>query len=248
MAAELQRRDDLLNNLCEMSSNVHRICPRLQNILLRHSQPQRQRTVLFTLGVACSVSLTLVIFMASRGVSSIQEEEYHPMQGRYLHGKHVASRKDIAIFNNKLRSHDVLVRHFKNLTKLSLSHNRSRSLNNIMSPSRSAVRKTSTSTCNCSSDKSNYPFSSLWDQTGDSFSIIILTYNRTDLLLRLLNHYSAMPHLERIIVVWNCPKTTPPVDEWDQLGPHPVRVEFKVQRENRLRNRLQVFPEVKSSG
>ncbi|XP_015451077.1 exostosin-like 2 isoform X2 [Pteropus alecto] len=50
--------------------------------------------------------------------------------------------------------------------------------------------------------------------TLDSFTLIMQTYNRTDLLLRLLNHYQAVPHLH---------KTT-----------------------NRMRNRLQVFPELET--
>lgn len=91
------------------------------------------------------------------------------------------------------------------------------------------------------------------DRTGDEatqeqFTILIQTYNRTDLLLRLLNHYQAMPHLQKIIIVWNNVGEQPPQELWDSLGPHPVDVIFKVQSVNRMRNRLQSFPEIHTDG
>lgn len=78
------------------------------------------------------------------------------------------------------------------------------------------------------------------------FSIIIQTYNRTDILLRLLNHYQATPHLQRIVVVWNNVGVTTPQWLWDSYGPHPIPVVFKEQTTNRMRNRLQMFPEIKT--
>lgn len=84
--------------------------------------------------------------------------------------------------------------------------------------------------------------------TLDSFTLIMQTYNRTDLLLRLLNHYQAIPHLHKVIVVWNNVGEKGPDELWNSLGPHPVPVIFKVQTANRMRNRLQVFPEVETNG
>lgn len=84
--------------------------------------------------------------------------------------------------------------------------------------------------------------------TLDSFTVIMQTYNRTDLLLRLLNHYQAIPHLHKVIVVWNNVGEKGPDEVWNSLGPHPVPVIFKVQTTNRMRNRLQVFPEVETNG
>ncbi|XP_067218040.1 exostosin-like 2 [Chanodichthys erythropterus] len=81
---------------------------------------------------------------------------------------------------------------------------------------------------------------------GDSFTIIMQTYNRTDILLRLLNHYQAVPNLQCIIIVWNNPGEPPPRKLWDALGPHPVPVFFKEQSVNRMRNRLQPHPEIKT--
>lgn len=81
----------------------------------------------------------------------------------------------------------------------------------------------------------------------DSFTLIMQTYNRTDLLLRLLNHYQAVPHLHKVIVVWNNVGEKAPEELWNSLGPHPVPVVFKLQTTNRMRNRLQVLPELETS-
>ncbi|XP_075278333.1 exostosin-like 2 isoform X5 [Opisthocomus hoazin] len=80
----------------------------------------------------------------------------------------------------------------------------------------------------------------------DSFTLIMQTYNRTDLLLKLLNHYQAIPQLHKVIVVWNNIGEKIPEEMWNSLGPHPVPVVFKVQTANRMRNRLQNFPELET--
>ncbi|XP_030016042.1 exostosin-like 2 [Sphaeramia orbicularis] len=76
------------------------------------------------------------------------------------------------------------------------------------------------------------------------FTIIIQTYNRTDILLKLLNHYQAVPHLQQIIIVWNNIGEPTPLKTWNSLGPHPVPLLFKEQSTNRMRNRLQPFREI----
>ncbi|KAB1274180.1 Exostosin-like 2 [Camelus dromedarius] len=81
----------------------------------------------------------------------------------------------------------------------------------------------------------------------DSFTLIMQTYNRTDLLFRLLNHYQAIPYLHKVIVVWNNVGEKGPDELWNSLGPHPVPVIFKLQTTNRVRNRLQVFPELETN-
>lgn len=86
------------------------------------------------------------------------------------------------------------------------------------------------------------------DNSEDKFTIIIQTYNRTDVLLKLLNHYQAVPHLQLIIIVWNNIREQTPVKLWDSLGPHPVQVVFKEQTSNQMRNRLQAFPEISTDG
>lgn len=79
---------------------------------------------------------------------------------------------------------------------------------------------------------------------GEEFTIVVQTFNRTDVLLKLLNHYQAAPHVQRIIVVWNNIGQEPPRALWEALGPHPVQVVFKEQIANRMRNRLQAFAEI----
>ncbi|CAL8345246.1 unnamed protein product [Merluccius merluccius] len=81
-------------------------------------------------------------------------------------------------------------------------------------------------------------------EAGERFTLVMQTYNRTDVLLRLLNHYQAVPRLRRIIIVWNNVGEQTPQKLWDSLGPHPVEVVFKEQSSNRMRNRLQSFPEI----
>ncbi|XP_048395421.1 exostosin-like 2 isoform X1 [Stegostoma tigrinum] len=80
----------------------------------------------------------------------------------------------------------------------------------------------------------------------NSFTIIMQSYNRTDLLLKLLNHYQAILNLHKIIVVWNSVGIKPPTDLWDSLGPHPIPVLFKEQTANRMRNRLEPIPELET--
>lgn len=82
----------------------------------------------------------------------------------------------------------------------------------------------------------------------EEFTVIIQTYNRTDILLKLLNHYQAVPHLRRVIIVWNNIGEQTPQGLWNSLGPHPVPVVFKEQSVNRMRNRLQPFPEIDTDG
>lgn len=80
------------------------------------------------------------------------------------------------------------------------------------------------------------------------FTIIIQTYNRTDILLKLLNHYQAVRHLQQILIVWNNVGEPTPLKLWNSLGPHPIPVVFKEQKSNLMRNRLQPFPEINTDG
>eukprot|EP00118_Oscarella_pearsei_P014089 m.118686 g.118686 ORF g.118686 m.118686 type:complete len:336 (+) comp37656_c0_seq3:57-1064(+) len=79
------------------------------------------------------------------------------------------------------------------------------------------------------------------------FTVILQTFNRTDLLLKLLHHYSAVHSVDRIIVVWNNVGQSPPADLWKSFEPHPVPVDFLSQSSNRMRNRLQDFPHIRTN-
>lgn len=85
-------------------------------------------------------------------------------------------------------------------------------------------------------------------ESQEKFTMIMQTYNRTDLLMKLLNHYNGVKHLDRILVVWNNINQTPPIEFWDKLVPHSVEVLFLVQKTNLMRNRLQAFPEIRTEG
>lgn len=80
----------------------------------------------------------------------------------------------------------------------------------------------------------------------EKFTIVIQTYNRTDLLMRVLNHYSALHDLHRILVVWNNIGEDPPLEWWTGLDPHPVDVIFLKQKVNNVRNRIHLFPEIRT--
>ena len=82
----------------------------------------------------------------------------------------------------------------------------------------------------------------------DGFTLIIQTYRRTDLLMRLLKHYSTMPRLHKIIVVWNNVGVKPPVEDWEKHAPHPVPVVFLPQDKNTIRNRFKPFKEIETEG
>ena len=82
----------------------------------------------------------------------------------------------------------------------------------------------------------------------ERFTLILQTYNRTDILMKLLNHYCAVPRLDKIIVVWNNIDEQPPFDVWIKYAPHPVPVLFLRQDENKMRNRLKPFKQIETKG
>ncbi|XP_069497670.1 exostosin-like 2 isoform X2 [Ambystoma mexicanum] len=90
-----------------------------------------------------------------------------------------------------------------------------------------------------------HTFKRQWDSRSlppvNAFTLIMQTFNRTDVLLKLLNHYQAVPNLHKVIVVWNNIGEKTPEELWKSLGPHPVPVVFEEQTVNRMRNRLQEF-------
>ena len=83
---------------------------------------------------------------------------------------------------------------------------------------------------------------------AERFTIILQTYNRTDILMKLLNHYCAVPRLDKIIVVWNNIDEQPPLEVWIKYAPHPVPVLFLRQDENKMRNRLKPFKQIETKG
>lgn len=80
------------------------------------------------------------------------------------------------------------------------------------------------------------------------FTIILQTHKHTVILLKLLKHYQAVPHLQQIVIVWNNVGKEMPLKLWNSLGHHPVPVVFKKQSRNLIRNRLQPFSEIDTDG
>ena len=86
------------------------------------------------------------------------------------------------------------------------------------------------------------------DEPLDRFCVVITIFARTELTLKLLEQYSELPRLSRIIIVWNNKMIAPPLKEWDELGSHSIPVHFKVQERNSLMNKMQLFPEIDTPG
>ncbi|KAH8311749.1 hypothetical protein KR044_007870, partial [Drosophila immigrans] len=72
----------------------------------------------------------------------------------------------------------------------------------------------------------------------EQFTIVILTYERSQLLMRLLSSLQGLPHLHKVVVVWNSPQ--PPLDDlsWPVVG---VPVSVVRAPRNSLNNRFLPF-------
>lgn len=82
-------------------------------------------------------------------------------------------------------------------------------------------------------------------QSEHSFTMVIQTYNRTDILPKVLSHYCAIgPPLKLIVLVWNNVNITPPYDLWAHL----CQIKVLIQAQNKMRNRLHLFPEIEGKG
>lgn len=92
-----------------------------------------------------------------------------------------------------------------------------------------------------------FPSESTISVVRNKFSIIIPTYKRMKLLLRVLNNYCALPsHVDMIIVVWNDLETEiPPL-----LSGFPCNATLHVKKEkiNSLHNRFLPFSELRTEG
>jgi len=89
-----------------------------------------------------------------------------------------------------------------------------------------------------------------WDDNyeDEHFTLVIQSFNRTDLLFRLINHYMSTPSLSKIIVVWNNLEMEAPWEEFEELEPLPVPVVFLTQKTNSLNNRFKAYTEIDTEG
>ena len=97
--------------------------------------------------------------------------------------------------------------------------------------------------------RDDHPHSSISNNPliGDAnFTLVIQTYQRNDLLHRLLTHYCKYEAVDRIIVVWNnMNETVPDFLHYIPCGPQLFYLE---QVENTIRNRFQPFSQIRTEG
>nr|XP_061809905.1 exostosin-like 2 [Nerophis lumbriciformis] len=93
-------------------------------------------------------------------------------------------------------------------------------------------------------DLTNIKTEHLTNIKTEEFTIILQTYKRDNILLKVLKNCLAAPHLQKIIVVWNNIGVAPSQKLIDSLGQHSIPVLFMEQTRNSLQNRLQPFAEI----
>lgn len=101
------------------------------------------------------------------------------------------------------------------------------------------------SPCFCEEERSADPWHVFDAGSSDKFTIVMQTYKRTDILKRLIRHYISVPKVDQILVVWN--NIGEPLPS-DIVSSSSVPVKFLIQPVNNVRNRLQPFPEIQTSG
>lgn len=74
------------------------------------------------------------------------------------------------------------------------------------------------------------------DFRNEQFTMVVLTYDRTELLLKTLNRFKGMAYLNKILVVWNGVRRKPPSDLlWPDVG---VPIDVVRVSKNSLNNRF----------
>ncbi|KAL0281347.1 UNVERIFIED_CONTAM: hypothetical protein PYX00_002359 [Menopon gallinae] len=79
----------------------------------------------------------------------------------------------------------------------------------------------------------------------EQFTIVMLTYEREQVLINSLSRLYGLPYLNKVIVVWNSPK--PPVEDlqWPDIG---VPVHIVKARRNSLNNRFLPYEAIETEG
>ena len=84
-------------------------------------------------------------------------------------------------------------------------------------------------------------------QEEKTFTVVIQTYQRLNLLRRLLPHYCNMSCVDRILVVWNNVNVSVP-QELSEMPCSRAGLIFLPMQRNSVRNRFQPFPEIRTKG
>ena len=91
------------------------------------------------------------------------------------------------------------------------------------------------------------PFQKYVSVVRNKFSVIIPTYKRMLLLVKVLNNYCSLPsHIDMIIVVWNDLET--PIPESLTNFKCNATILVKKEKVNSLHNRFLPFPELRTEG
>lgn len=69
-------------------------------------------------------------------------------------------------------------------------------------------------------------------------TLLMLTFNRTQMLPRILTHYCKIPFLQKILVIWNDVNNTIPTDVTDIGRVCNSELKFIISKENKLTNRF----------
>ncbi|KAF6028938.1 EXTL3 [Bugula neritina] len=77
----------------------------------------------------------------------------------------------------------------------------------------------------------------------EQFTIVILTYDRSELLQQQLAQFNGLPYLNKVVVIWNNPQYPPSTLKWPHIHV-PIQV-IKAER-NSLNNRFMPYKEIET--
>ncbi|XP_077990253.1 exostosin-like 3 [Glandiceps talaboti] len=77
----------------------------------------------------------------------------------------------------------------------------------------------------------------------EQFTIVMLTYEREEVLINSLQRLNGLPHLNKVIVVWNTPEPPSPDMGWPQLH---VPIKVLQTKKNSLNNRFLPYDEIET--
>jgi len=80
----------------------------------------------------------------------------------------------------------------------------------------------------------------------ERFTIVMVTYKRTDILQKVLSHYCKTPSLDKILVIWNDVDTRVPGFVLSLSNSCAVPLKFIEETENKLTNRFKPRQEIET--
>lgn len=79
---------------------------------------------------------------------------------------------------------------------------------------------------------------------NENFTLLMMTYKRVNLVSDLLKHYCKLPHLDRVVIVWNDVDSPVPDDLKKTVCLVPIH--YIVSKQNKLTNRFKPRPEIRT--